>query len=349
MGLFDKKICDNCGAKIGLLGKRKLEDGIICKDCAAKLSPWFSERKQSTLAEIQEQLRYREQNQQVLASINPAVKLGGLRSGDYAVYIDNSKGKFFVTSSSNYQAANPDVIDLSQIISCQCEPSESRTEITFEGPDGEEQSYTPPRYEFEYVFWIKINVNTPYFTEMKFRLNSSRVDAGTPEFMTYQNLANQICAALGGSGMSANVGGMNAGMNMGGMQGMNNMGMQGGMNMGGMQGMNNMGMNAGMAGMAGMAGGMMNNGMNMGGMNAGMNNMGMQGGMMNNGMNNMGMQGGMMNQQGMGMAAGRTGGQYGAPGMKIKCSSCGWEPEDPSVTPKFCPNCGDRFDNNDIG
>ena len=146
--------------------------------------------------------------------------------------------------------------------------------------------------------------------------------------------------------MSANVGGMNAGMNMGGMQGMNNVGMQGGMNMGGMQGMNNMGMNAGMAGMAG---GMMNNGMNMGGMNAGMNNMGMQGGMMNNGMNNMGMQGGMMNQQGMGMAAGRTGGQYGAPGMKIKCSSCGWEPEDPSVTPKFCPNCGDRFDNNDIG
>ena len=310
MGLFDKKICDNCGAKIGLLGKRKLEDGMICKECAAKLSPWFSERKQSTLAEIQEQLRYREQNQQVLASINPSVKLGGLRSGDYAVYVDNSKGKFFVTSSSNYQAANPDVIDLSQIISCQCEPSESRTEITFEGPDGEEQSYTPPRYEFEYVFWIKINVNTPYFTEMKFRLNSSRVDAGTPEFMTYQNLANQICAALGGSGM------------------------------------NNMGMNAGMAGMAG---GMMNNGMNMGGMNAGMNNMGMQGGMMNNGMNNMGMQGGMMNQQGMGMAAGRTGGQYGAPGMKIKCSSCGWEPEDPSVTPKFCPNCGDRFDNNDIG
>ena len=49
MGLFDKKICDNCGAKIGLLGKRKLEDGMICKDCAAKLSPWFSERKQRSL------------------------------------------------------------------------------------------------------------------------------------------------------------------------------------------------------------------------------------------------------------------------------------------------------------
>ena len=27
MGLFDKKYCDVCGAKIGFLGNRKLEDG----------------------------------------------------------------------------------------------------------------------------------------------------------------------------------------------------------------------------------------------------------------------------------------------------------------------------------
>ena len=34
MGLFDKKYCDICGEKIGLLGNRKLEDGNLCKDCA---------------------------------------------------------------------------------------------------------------------------------------------------------------------------------------------------------------------------------------------------------------------------------------------------------------------------
>jgi len=33
MGLFDKKYCDICGEKIGLLGNRKLEDGNLCKDC----------------------------------------------------------------------------------------------------------------------------------------------------------------------------------------------------------------------------------------------------------------------------------------------------------------------------
>ena len=55
MGLFDKifekKICAICGGEIGLLGNRKLEDGNMCKNCAAKLSPWFSDRRSSTVEE----------------------------------------------------------------------------------------------------------------------------------------------------------------------------------------------------------------------------------------------------------------------------------------------------------
>ena len=39
MGLFDKlfskKECSICGGEIGLLGNRKLEDGNLCKNCAA--------------------------------------------------------------------------------------------------------------------------------------------------------------------------------------------------------------------------------------------------------------------------------------------------------------------------
>lgn len=31
-----------------------------------------------------------------------------------------------------------------------------------------------------------------------------------------------------------------------------------------------------------------------------------------------------------------------------RCNKCGWTPENPDQIPKFCPECGDRFDDNDL-
>ena len=144
MGLFSKKYCDVCGEKIGLLGNRKLEDGNLCKECAKKLSPWFSDRRQSTVTEIKEQLAYREANQEKVAQFHPTRSLGERTK----VLLDEDAGKFMVTSARDWRQANPDVLDFADVTGCRLDIDETRDELTYEDADGKDQHYNPPRYEY---------------------------------------------------------------------------------------------------------------------------------------------------------------------------------------------------------
>lgn len=174
MGLFDKKFCDICRNKIGLLGNRKLEDGNLCKDCAAKLSPWFSERRRSTVEDIRAQLEYREENKAAVAAFHTTRSLGGSTK----VLLDEDARKFMVTSARNLLEANPDVLDFSQVTGCNLDVQEHRTELKHAGPDGKQVSFVPPRYEYSYDFHVNISVNHPYFDSMSLRLNPSAVKVG---------------------------------------------------------------------------------------------------------------------------------------------------------------------------
>ncbi len=220
MGLFDKKFCDICGEKIGLLGNRKLEDGNLCKDCAKKLSPFFDERRHSTVDQIKQQLAYREQNKQVLAGFCATRTFGE----DKKIYLDQRNGTFVVSryTPGNWNEENPDVIQLSQISSLSLDVDEDRDEIYTTGKDGQRVSYTPPRYKYYYNFDLKFIVNHPYFDDFTVRLNNFRVEGmGTMEYNRFQQMAMEIINTLTPGQAMPNMG-MNMGMNNGYNQPMNN-------------------------------------------------------------------------------------------------------------------------------
>jgi hypothetical protein len=193
MGLFDKKICDICGEKIGLLGNRKLEDGNMCKDCAKLLSPFMPDRRRTTVAEIREHLAYREANREKVAAFNPTKVIGD----ETKIYFDEDKMQWLVTGKRDWREDNPDVLDFQQAMGCQLDVDESRWEIYREGPDGNRESYSPPRYEYSYYFNMTIHVNSPWFDEIKFRLNDSKIDQrGGYAYREAQKNADEIKSTL---------------------------------------------------------------------------------------------------------------------------------------------------------
>ncbi len=175
MGLFEKKYCDICGEKIGLLGNRRLEDGNLCKDCARKLSPWFSDRRSSTVAEIRQQLEWRERNQERAAQFQTTRSFGERTK----LLLDERHQWFAVTREMNPAVDNADVLDFSAITGSRIDIDEHRTELEFETKDRDgksvRKSYNPPRYEYDYDFYLVISVNVPYFNEIRFRLNDNSV------------------------------------------------------------------------------------------------------------------------------------------------------------------------------
>jgi hypothetical protein len=118
-------------------------------------------------------------------------------------------GAFAVSRSSNYRADNPDLILLSQVVSCEIEREEHQKEVYQETSDGSRRSYSPPRYDYTYEFKVHIQVNTPWFNEIEFSLSNGSVDRYAPEFRQYEATGDQIRAML----LSGNRGG---GMPLGG-------------------------------------------------------------------------------------------------------------------------------------
>ena len=176
--LFEKKECSICGGEIGLLGNRKLEDGNCCKECAGKLSPWFDDRRHSTVDQIKQQLAYREENEAALSGFRPTLAFGE----DYTLRTELENGvpsRFVIERCDGYREENADLVSFRDVTSFNIDIQEDRDELKFTNSQGEEVSYNPPRYAYSYDFYAEITVNHPYFDDMRFRINRDTLNLET--------------------------------------------------------------------------------------------------------------------------------------------------------------------------
>ena len=195
MGLFDKKFCDLCGDKIGLLGARKLSDGNMCKKCAEGITPYLIGRKQYSVDDMKEHLASREANKARLEGFNATRSLGL----DTKVHIDDGQRLLLVTSSRKYKDGNPDIVEFTQVTGCILDIDEDKTEEKKDGPDGKRISYVPPRYTYRYNFYITININHPWFDQIRFKVNNSTIDSRTSvEYRNSEQQATEIRNVLQG-------------------------------------------------------------------------------------------------------------------------------------------------------
>ncbi|MCL2549015.1 MAG: DUF4428 domain-containing protein [Symbiobacteriaceae bacterium] len=192
--LLERKNCDLCGEQLGrVFGTTNLSDGKICSKCAGLLSPYFTNRGKASLDHVRNHLNYREANKGLVSAFTPSRTLGTKMK----VIIDDSAGTFIITSSGNWRSENPDVLSLAAVTDCNITVEEGKTELKTQNSEGKQVSYVPPRYKYNYDFTILIYVNSPWFSEIKFKLNSSTIEEkSSAEYREYDELAYQIRKAL---------------------------------------------------------------------------------------------------------------------------------------------------------
>lgn len=199
--MFEKKYCDICGGEIGFLGNRKLADGNMCKSCASKLSPWFDQRRHSTVQQIEDQLAYREENRSFVERFQTTRSFGEKQH----LLLDDNHGWFTIVSTQNLGRENPDIFDFGDFTACRLDIQEWHSEVKREDESGNMVSYSPPRYNYHYDFNIIINVQTPYFDRVKFTLNpntisviseSASASTNTEAYQQYKQMGSKICEVL---------------------------------------------------------------------------------------------------------------------------------------------------------
>ena len=117
MDTFIELNCDLCHFKLTPYGSKVLKDGIICRNCAEKLSKWLTDKqlKQLSLQDIENHLQYRTKNLEHIKNF----KFDKVIKGRYSLYIDSESREFVISKAMDLVADNSDVIRADSIESIQ--------------------------------------------------------------------------------------------------------------------------------------------------------------------------------------------------------------------------------------
>jgi hypothetical protein len=108
---------------------------------------------------------------------------------------------------------NPDIVPFANVMNCEVDIRDSRTEEKRKNESGESVSYDPPRYKFRYDFYIKLTIrDIPWFDDMRFKVNNRTVEiiseldtrigrsgidpTYNPEYREYAAMCDEIAAIV---------------------------------------------------------------------------------------------------------------------------------------------------------
>lgn len=200
MGLFDRKSCDICGGKTGLLGGKKVKDGRMCSECAKKQSPYLTSRKNFTVEEMKQHLDDRAENKELIQSFEPTRTAGS----SLKLYIDDGRGLWFITKARRYQDANPDIFTAEQILGARVDIEQGNRTETIEravpAKDGKPAIPAKTKEVTYYNFYVLIDVSHPWVNQMRLQVNNSSLEGGIlhPNYKEANRDAKEIVAALVG-------------------------------------------------------------------------------------------------------------------------------------------------------
>ena len=184
MALFKKENCCLCGCKTGLLDKKCLS-GKVCKDCTKKLSVWFDDYKNTDKAQLEAQIKIREDYVKIakMLDFNKVFGEFGVILIDedarkFIAFPDTSKGLFGsqrnVKSLDDVIDLGPDIIDFDQVEDFEIDITETSREEK-QTVNGQQVSYDPPHILYMETFTLRIKLKHPYIKSVYIQLNNGAV------------------------------------------------------------------------------------------------------------------------------------------------------------------------------